>query len=221
METINKWSGYAGLRCSSSRPRLVLGASLAVFICGILSPRVAQATEFWEVRARSGLVAGPERFQLDYGVGGGFDSYVTDDVGVIFGLDFGLISDLDESASPRALYIAPEVAVWFGEDAAPKRWLIQLRPQFGLLGLDGKRNILERVELGPAYGLQSENGSLRFRVGAMWAPGFTRPGAEASRFDPLGFGLRVTFGWAPPAEYLEVPDECLPCEPGCTCDDEE
>lgn len=197
----------------SAAPRLVVALALGAAVC---SPARVSATEFWEGRASAGVLGGRDRFQYDLVLGAGFDTYITSDLGVLLGLDAGYLAFADESAAPSDLILAPELSVWFGEDAATHRPLLTLRPVFGVVDLDDDGlDVFERFELGAQYGIQTETGGVRLRAGVFWAPAFDQ---ADDRFELLSGLFRLTFALAPPAGLPPAPtDPCLPCAPGCPC----
>lgn len=185
--------------------------------CGTLGwVRPLHATEFWEARLHAGLLGGRDRFQYDVLAGAGFDTYITSDIGALVGLDAGFLAFARDSAAPSDLVLTPELSIWFGEDAAPRRPFLSLRPVFGIIDLDGDGlSVFERFELGAQYGIQTETGGLRARAGVFWAPSFSQ---EDDHFELLSAVLRLTVAIAPPAALPPPPtDPCLPCAPGCPC----
>ncbi|MBX3125690.1 MAG: hypothetical protein KF718_03200 [Polyangiaceae bacterium] len=179
--------------------------------------RPGHATQQWELRATALGLVGDDRLTYDLGLGVAFDAYVTDGIGAMVGLDALVLGYPRERAAPSALAVAPELSLWFGEDAPTFRTLLTVRPVFGVTSLgDGGAHFFERLEVGPGLGLSDRRSSFRVRASLLWTPSKDE---HDDALALLSLGLRLTFAWSPPLGLPPAPTgDCpLPCTPGCPC----
>jgi hypothetical protein len=183
-------------------------AALATAILVCTPP--AGATDFFEFRGVASAMAGKDRLLLDLGVGAALDVYLDGNKGLRVGADALAVAFARHRVAPSALALAPDLALWFGADAATTRWFLVLRPiTMGLIDLESvDAPFALRSELGAEWERRAADGSWRFRAGLFYAPGADY---DERRYEWLAASLRVTLAWASPPKRLD-PAHRLPGE---------